>query len=328
MKQKMDEDILVKFILGEATANEVREVNAWIAVSDENARELERIRVILETSSRLAQVSPLGEAEAWGNFKRKRALANEQPAKVIPIKTGTNWLRIAAAVLFLIGCGWGVLRLYNGQKATTQEWVNLKATNKVLTDTLPDGSIVHVNKNSSITYNSDFKSQRVVKLAGEAFFNVKHNAAIPFTVEVNSIKIVDVGTAFNIKSEPYNTKIIVESGIVSVSKNNNAIQLHARQMVSIKPGDKVLKVENNDDLLYNYYVSNTLIADKTPLWQLVNALNEAYNADIKIQNNTLRNTPITVTIRLQDSLTSILNLIKETTPGMQVDNTGKATVIR
>jgi transmembrane sensor len=326
MKQEMDEDILIRFILGEANATELEEVNAWLAAGDENAKELERVKIILETSTRLAQTSPLGEDQAWENFKHKRALASEQPAKIIPIKTGTNWLRIAAAVLFLIGCG--AFYLYNGQKVTSQQWVNLKATDKVLTDTLPDGSIVHVNKNSSIAYNSDFKSQRVVKLIGEAFFNVKHNAAVPFTVQVNGIKIVDVGTAFNIKSKLHSTQIIVESGIVNVSNNSNTVQLHALQMVSIKAGDKAFKVERNDNLLYNYYVSNTLVANKTPLWQLVNALNEAYSTDIKIENNTLRNTPITATIRLQDSLPNILELIKATTPGMQVDKTGNTTVIR
>ncbi|SDS15308.1 FecR family protein [Mucilaginibacter mallensis] len=328
MKEDMSEDILIKYILGETTEIEAREVEAWTASSSANAQKLEEINIILEASSRLAQVSPLEETEAWENFKRNRELANSQPSKVIPIKTGTNWLRIAAAVLLLIGCGWGAIYLYNGQKGTTQDWVNLQATDKVLTDTLPDGSIVHVNKNSSIAYNSNFKTRRVVKLTGEAFFNIKHNAAVPFTVHVNGINIADVGTAFNVKSKLHNTEIIVESGIVSVSNNNNAVQLHARQMVSIKPGDKAFKIERSDDLLYNYYVSNTFIANKTPLWHLVDVLNEAYNADIKIENNTLRNTPITVTIRLQDSLTNILALIKDTTPGMQVDEAGKTMIIK
>ena len=328
MKQDMNEEILIKFILGEATAAEAQEVKDWVAISSANSQKLEDIKIILETSERLAQVSPLGETEAWENFKRKRALATRQSAKVIPIKTNTNWLRIAAAVLFLVGSGWGALYLYNGQKGPTSGEVNLKATNKVLIDTLPDGSIIHVNKNSSIAYNSDFKSKRVVNLIGEAFFNVKHNSAVPFTVHVNGVNIVDVGTAFNVKSKQHNTEIIVESGIVSVSKNNNTVQLHARQMISIKPGDKTFKIERSNDMLYNYYVSNTFIANKTPLWHLIDVLNDAYNADIKIENNPLRNAPITVTIRLQDSLTDILDLIKETTPGMQVDKTGNATVIR
>lgn len=328
MKQDMNEAILIRYILGDATAAEVEEIEHWITISSKNAAELEKIKIILETSNKMAQVSPLSETEAWERFKNKRNAVKGQPAKVISLKSNTRWLRIAAAVLFLIGSGVGVFYLYNVPKEATSEWVNIKATNKVLTDTLPDGSIVHVNKNSSIAYNGNFKMQRVVRLKGEAFFSIKHNAALPFAVHVNDISIVDIGTAFNVKSKNDFTEIRVESGVVGVSKNNNGIQLRAHEMTSIRPGDKDFKIEKSDDLLYNYYVSNTFIAVKTPLKRLIDVLNEAYNADIKIENTALLKIPITVTIRFKDSLPHILDLIKETTPGMQVDSSSSKTIIR
>jgi len=328
MKQDMNEEILIKYILGEADAAEGREVEAWAALSNANAKKLEEVKIILETSKRLAQVSPLGEAEAWEKFKTKRAASKNQSAKIIPISTNTNWLRIAAAVIFLIGGGWIGYYIYSSQKGSSAEWVNLKATNAVRVDTLPDGSIVHINKNSSIAYAGNFKSRREIKLTGEAFFNVKHNDEVPFTVHVNDIKILDVGTAFNVKSKQHNTEVIVESGIVRVSKSNATVQLKAQQMVNIKSGDKEFKIEKSPDLLYNYYATNTFIANNTPLKRLIDVINEAYGADIKIKNNALRNTPITVTIRLQDSLPAVLNLLKLTTPGMQVDETGQTIIIR
>jgi len=328
MKQRMSEDILIKYLLGEGSPAEALEIEAWAAANSANAKKLEEVKIILETTKRLAQVSPLGEAEAWEKFKEKRAAAKNEPARVIPFTANTNWLRIAAAVIFLIGDGWIGYYLYSGQKSASANWVNIKATNAVRIDILPDGSIVHINKNSAISYSGNFKSKREIRLTGEAFFKVKHNEAAPFTVHVNDISIIDVGTAFNVKSRQHNTEVIVESGIVKVSKNNNAVQLKARQMVNIKSGDKSFKIENTTDELYNYYISNTFIATKTPLWRLIDVINDAYNADIKIKNNALRNTPITITIRLQDSLTEILNLIKLTTPEMHVDETGGNIVIR
>jgi transmembrane sensor len=328
MKQRMSEDILIKYLLGEGSPAEALEIEAWAAANSANAKKLEEVKIILETSKRLAQVSPLDEVEAWEKFKDKRAAAKNEPARVIPMSANTNWLRIAAAIIFLIGGAWIGYYLYSGQKGASADWVNIKATNAVRVDTLPDGSIVHINKNSAISYSGNFKSKREIRLTGEAFFNVKHNEAAPFTVHVNDINIIDIGTAFNVKSRQHNTEVIVESGIVKVSKNNNAVQLKARQMVNIKSGDKSFKIENTTDELYNYYISNTFIATKTPLWRLIDVINDAYNADIKIKNNALRNTPITITIRLQDSLTYILNLIKLTTPEMHVDETGGNIVIR
>jgi transmembrane sensor len=327
MKQRMSEELLIKYLLGEGSPNEALEIEAWAAASNANARKLEEVKIILETSKRLARVSPLDETEAWEKFKNKRASAKNEQARVVPISTNTNWLRIAAAVVVLIGGGWIAYYLYNGENGA-HNWVTLKAENQVRVDTLPDGSIVHINKNSTLAYLGNFKSKRDVKLTGEAFFNVKHNDAVPFTVQVDDVSVRDIGTAFNIKSRQHNTEIIVESGIVKVSKNKDAVQLNAQQMVRIKTSDKGFKVERNTDELYNYYVSNIFAANKTPLWRLVGVLNDAYGADIKIKNNALRNTPITVTIRFQDSLSDILSLIKLTTPDMQVEEAGGAYIIK
>jgi transmembrane sensor len=327
MKQDMSEDILIKYILGEATIAEGQEIETWIAASSANAKKFEQVKIILETSKRLAQVSPLGETEAWEKFKEKRA-ARREPAKVRSISSNTGWLRIAAAVVFLIGGGWIAYYLYDQRGGNPAELVSIKTTNTVRVDTLPDGSIVHINKNSSITYAGDFKSRREIKLTGEAFFEVKHNEQVPFTVRVNDINIRDVGTAFNVKSKQQNTEVIVESGIVQVSRSANSIRLTPNEMVRIKPGDKRLKIEKSTDQLYNYYRSNTFIAKGIPLLRLIDVLNEAYGSDIEIANSALRNTQITVTIRYEDSLSKILEIIRSTTPEIHVYKTDHGFILK
>jgi transmembrane sensor len=327
MKQDMSEDILIKYILGEATIAEGQEIETWIAANSANAKKFEQVKIILETSKRLAQVSPLGETEAWEKFKEKRA-ARREPAKVRSISSNTGWLRIAAAVVFLIGGGWIAYYLYDQRGGNPAELVSIKTTNMVRVDTLPDGSIVHINKNSSITYAGDFESRREIKLSGEAFFEVKHNEQAPFTVHVNDINIRDVGTAFNVKSKQQNTEVIVESGIVQVSRSANSIRLTPNEMVRIKPGDKQLKIEKSTDQLYNYYRSNTFIAKGTPLWRLVDILNEAYGTDIEIASSALRNAQITVTIRYEDSLSNILDVIKGTTPEIHVNKTDHGFILK
>lgn len=328
MKQRVSEDLLIKYLLDEASADEALEVEAWKAIRSANARKLEEIKIILETSKRLAQASPLDETEAWERFKSKRGQAKNEQGRLVPMRVHSNWLRIAAAALLFIGGGWMAYYFYHGKSGGSANWVILKTENQVREETLPDGSTVHINKNSVLAYSDNFKSKREVKLTGEAFFNVKHNDAVPFMVQVEDINIRDLGTAFNIKIRQHHIEVIVESGTVKVSKNKEAVQLNAQQMVSIKTGDKGLRVERNSDELYNYYMSNTFAAKKTPLWRLINVLNEAYGADIRIENSALRNAPITVTIRLQDSLDSILNLISLTTPDLHVQKAGGTYTIK
>lgn len=327
MKQHMSEELLIRYLLGEGSPDEISEVEAWAASHSANAKKLDEISRILETSKRLAQFSPVDEREAWVRFKSKRGPVLNQPVELLPEQVYSKWFSIAAAVLLLIGAG-TLTYLFSGKSGSSVDWVTLRVDNQVRVDTLPDGSIVHINKKSTIAYPGNFTSKREVKLTGEAFFNVKHDDAVPFSVQVEDVSVRDIGTTFNIKNRGHHIEVIVGSGIVKVIKNEATVQLSAQQMVSINMGDKGLKVQRNSNELYNYYTSNNFSANKTPLWRLVDVLNEAYGADIKIENEALRNTPITVNIRLQDSLENILNVIGLTTPHMQVQKSGGTYIIK
>lgn len=313
MKKDMSEDILIKYILGEATPEERKDVDTWATLSPANTKKLEEVRVILESSRRLAQVSPLHETEAWEKFKDLRS-KNAQSAKVVAIKPYTNWLRIAAAIVFLIGGGWIAYNLYGPSKV-----INIQATNTVRIVTLPDSSTVYINKNSGISYGSDFSQKREIKLTGEAFFDVKHNEKVPFLVSVNNITVKDIGTAFNVKSGSESTEIVVESGIVEVSKSHNSVRLNPQDMVRIKAGDKLLKVEKNTELTYSYYTNRLFIANNTPLWQLIDVINKAYDTNFKIEDKTIRNQPMTIVIKRDVSIDKILNILEMANPGIKVD---------
>jgi ferric-dicitrate binding protein FerR (iron transport regulator) len=65
--------------------------------------------------------------------------------------------------------------------------------------TLPDGSQVWLNAASSLHYPTAFNGKsREVTLTGEAYFEIAENAAMPFQVRVNNMKVDVLGTHFNI----------------------------------------------------------------------------------------------------------------------------------
>ncbi|WP_413671159.1 DUF4974 domain-containing protein [Mucilaginibacter sp. Mucisp86] len=68
---------------------------------------------------------------------------------------------------------------------------------------------------------------------------------------------------------------------------------------------------SSQDELYNYYRTQKFVANKTPLWRLVDVLNEAYHANIVIDNKKLANRTITTTFKA-DSLDNILKTIADT----------------
>ncbi|MCL6219953.1 FecR family protein [Zunongwangia pacifica] len=76
---------------------------------------------------------------------------------------------------------------------------------------LSDGSIVHLNSGSSLTYPINFSEsrERKVELQGEAFFDIAHDIQKPFIVKTNELNVQVLGTKFNINAYQENTDIAV-----------------------------------------------------------------------------------------------------------------------
>lgn len=101
---------------------------------------------------------------------------------------------------------------------------------------LSDGSIVWLNSASSLEYHSSFagSKERVVKLTGEAFFEVAKDKSRPFIVQAGDQQVQVLGTQFNVnsyKDEPAIATTLVE-GSVKVSSDNG--------QCLIKPGQQVI----------------------------------------------------------------------------------------
>lgn len=97
--------------------------------------------------------------------------------------------------------------------------------------TLPDGSRVWLNAESSITFPAAFTSNaRKVKITGEAYFEVVKDAAKPFKVEADDQTIEVLGTSFNVNS--YRDEDGVKSSLITGS-----IKLSSKATDAIlKPG--------------------------------------------------------------------------------------------
>jgi ferric-dicitrate binding protein FerR (iron transport regulator) len=181
-----------------------------------------------------------------------------------------------------------------------------------LKDTLPDGSLVTLNKESVISYPSTFKREiRQVVLKGEAFFNVTPDKEKPFVILANGTRITVVGTSFNVKNIHGNVEVVVETGIVTVTKGIRTVQLKPNEKVTVNATDSVLTEEKVTDKLYKYYRTKEFVCDETPLWKLVAVINEAYHAQIIIGNPALRNMTLTTTFH-NESLAQVLDVISIT----------------
>ncbi|MFT4155092.1 FecR family protein [Parafilimonas sp.] len=117
---------------------------------------------------------------------------------------------------------------------------------------LSDGTKVWLNAASSIHYPVAFTgNQRKVVITGEAYFEVVHNAAKPFRVEVGNILVEDIGTAFNINAytdEPA-IKTTLVNGSAKISGNNEARVLTAGQQAIASADAIQVKKVNTENVI-------------------------------------------------------------------------------
>lgn len=100
---------------------------------------------------------------------------------------------------------------------------------------LADGSEVWLNAASSIKYPTSFdEHQRIVEVTGEAYFEVKHNAAKPFKVVTPKQTVEVLGTHFNINA-------YADEGAVTTTLLEGSVRVSgqaAKRTVVLKPGQQ------------------------------------------------------------------------------------------
>ena len=217
-------DIIAKDLSGGATAEEKQEIQAWLAQSPERKAELEAMQQAFDAT---AEVNPTFQPNADAAWEKMQTRLQGHDEKVIPIRSETagysdrnRWiLRIAASLIILLGSVFAI------KLATQETYKNqLSATDTMREVTLPDGSKVWLNKQSTIHYPDQFSDeQRLVKLEGEGFFEIKKNPNKPFMIETSETMTKVLGTSFNLRAYP-NEKmhsIDVRTGKVSFSDLDN-----------------------------------------------------------------------------------------------------------
>lgn len=301
----MTDELLIKFLLKESTIEEDKQVEMWLNAADANKKYFLQLETIWQVSNTLKNENKRDEAQAWADFKERRAALKPLQGNVIPLNRPIVWLRIAA-VFCLIAGGWIAYSLYGRVNYT-----ELSANNLVRIKTLPDGSALTLNKHSKISYADNFKNNRKLKMEqGDVFFNVAKDKTHPFVISIDRVNVVVVGTSFNIKHIKNDTEVNVESGIVSVHFANDEVKLYKGEKILINGNTHKLVKEQSTDQLYNYYRSRLFQANNIPLSKLVNALNEAYGSDI-ILDQKVKGLTINTTLKM-GSLQQNLQIICDT----------------
>lgn len=276
MKEQDKYLILIhKRLTHQLTSDEAQALDAWLETNVEH-------RTLYETTAASWQESQQYKADYQPDTTGEWHKLNHKidAGKVVAMPSRRRWWVAAAAVLLLAG---GAFWWFNNATSTTEKWVEIKSNNTQKDITLPDGSLVALNKNTTLTYREDFNTNesRTVKMTGEAFFTVVR-VAKPFIVQTERADVRVLGTRFNVKSDIEATQVTVTSGKVAVNSKVNperVILNKGEKAVATKTGtlQKSTPRTFNNDIAWK---TGKLDFSATPLNEVFRQLAVYYNVKI------------------------------------------------
>jgi transmembrane sensor len=190
------------------------ELESWLAQSPAHAVAFMRLEAAWNRTTRLAALQQ--------PMLRKPSQGTEQSSR----RPG---LKIAAAVMVTAAISVGGSLLAVHQK--DQTFATTIGGREALS--LVDGSKIELNTDTVLRMANGAGERKVWLDRGEAYFDIKHDAAHPFVVMVGDHRVTDLGTKFIVRQEGDRVEVKLLEGSARLDANSGA----PAQSAVLKPGD-------------------------------------------------------------------------------------------
>ena len=263
----------------------------------------------------------------WGAREQERQVPVRQeilPAQGVALLQVSDGREVALSSTTVIKEQEGVIIENDSSKVLNYTLTTVKSEPLYNTITVPaggefsvllsDGSSVHLNSCSSLTYPVPFMGDvREVKLSGEAYFDVTKSDR-PFIVKMEDIDVRVLGTSFNLSgyTTDQNVSVTLVSGKV-------AIRDHQLQRdFNVTPGmrfeynreSQQVKMWEVDPELYISWMKGKFRFEDMRLEDIMVTLNRWYDCTITYSDNTLRDLRFTGAAEKDRPASYLLELIE------------------
>lgn len=301
---------------GKLTAAQEAELVQWLKLSEENKAYFLSCKEKIDPQE---IEHPLLES-SFIELKNKLLINQGISSKIYGTvrKLQLSFSRIAAMLLTALIAGFGIAYLLIGTAPppTKVVWFETQVPRGEKSQLiLPDGSKVWLNSESRISYPSDFMNgNRVMKLSGEAYFEVEQLESRPFTVETNNYNIRVLGTKFNVMAYPdFNrTETSLIEGKIEIQKGEQSIQVapgetftYADKQYSIKEA-KVSQTAKWKDGVFDF--------DQIEFKELIVRMERWYDVDIEIKSPELNEILYSGVFKNEETIWQVLNTFQLTLP--------------
>ena len=303
-----EESLLLNYLLGRTGEEETRQITGWLYENENHRRYLDGLEKIWLETGKISPAPVAVDVDAAWERMLGRISGEEKTSQIRSLR----YVWTAAAVLVVSFGIWFAAKMI----LEPPKMIELTAAEQVVKDTLPDGTRISLNRNSKLHYPEKFgKKERTVKLLGEAYFDVEHDAKYPFVVEAGKAFVKVLGTSFDIKAYSGSDVLVsVEQGLVMLftvdpaTGDTLSLMLSAgkRGMVpsgSMKPQPLA---ETQPDRLF--WLDRTLEFRQVELSEVFSILTEHFGITIRTDNPDILRCRLSATFR-NEPLQTILEVI-------------------
>lgn len=156
---------------------------------------------------------------------------------------------------------------------------------------LPDGTGVWLNASSSLRYPVRFSGKtRTVEITGEAYFEVAHNADIPFIVSSAKQEVKVLGTHFNIMAYPDENmvKTTLLEGSVKVTAGKSELLLRPGQQSEANANEVRLNKDADTDIAVAWRYGKIQFMD-SDIRSIMRMLSRWYNVEVEFTGGPIVN---------------------------------------
>ena len=269
-------NIVVKYLANEALSP--KEQDLVLSLQSSNSQEFKEIEAIYR--SNIFTGLKFNSSQAYQRVKEQLEYAEKKPI-IIPLHRKA-WLQMAAGILILISISLFAASQYHWEV----KQVNTTAALEEIS--LPDGSQLILDKNTSISYQRTIFSEfnREVSMSGRAHFHITKDPKRPFTVHSAVVDVTVLGTQFTINEHHARTQIVLDEGMIRLSGNEsaNGIVLDKPGMQILLTETSIIKEDRVSPELYASWKDERLSFNHCSVKDVVQFLDDTYGVQAIIEN--------------------------------------------
>ena len=309
--------ILIKFLNGECSTDELQAVERWLEADEAHGKEL----FGWEAAHRMAGASSMGGREVEQRLRKLHGRIDAECRKTDRRVCRRQWLLRAAIFVGVIIMGAAVCWLVGEDGILRSPKMLVASTSgphsRVVR--LADGSTVWLKAGSQLRYPATFDGkERRVELSGEGYFEVAKDHYHPFVVEGGAVDVRVLGTKFDFSTDTKKrlASVSLIEGAVEVKdvKRKGLLQLKPNQRLTVNTQTGLQEVEHMDTRIVAAWHNRLIPFTNANVGDIAHTIRALYGVKVSVAPDVDESQTYSGAVYLASSVDSVMALVKSTVP--------------